>query len=113
MSTLYKIVPADLWEAAEEKGVFTGAGIDLKDGFIHLSTGPQVPRTLARFFAGQEGLVLVAIDAGLLEDEVLFEGADGEMFPHLYGTFRLPVVIAAYELRLDAEGKHILPAALG
>ena len=59
------------------------------------------------------GLSLVAEQCHLLEDELMFESADGEMFPHLYGTFRLSAVIAAYELRLDGEGRHILPAALG
>lgn len=113
MPTLYKILPADIWDAAEEAGVFKGAGIDLADGFIHLSTGVQVPRTLQRFFAGAEGLVLVAIDAGLLEDELVFEEAHGEMFPHLYGKLPVSAVLAAYELRLDGQGQHILPAMAG
>jgi uncharacterized protein (DUF952 family) len=113
MAIVYKIVPADLWDAAEDLGVFKGAGIDLQNGFIHLSTSEQVPRTLRRFFAGQGGLVLVAIDAGELDDALIFEGADGEMFPHLYATLSLSAVIAVYELRLNDEGHHILPLKLG
>ena len=61
MTTVYKIVAADLWQAAEDSGVFAGAGIDLNDGFIHLSTGAQARRTAQLYFAGQDNLVLVAV----------------------------------------------------
>ena len=60
MTTVYKIIAADLWHAAEDSGLFSGAGIDLKDGFIHLSTGGQARRTAQLYFAGQGNLVLVA-----------------------------------------------------
>ena len=42
---VYKIVLADDWKRAIDEGQFLGAGIDLKDGFIHLSTRKQVQET--------------------------------------------------------------------
>lgn len=39
---LFKIVPAPLWRASEASGRFTGSPVDVRDGFIHLSTGAQV-----------------------------------------------------------------------
>ena len=62
MTAIYKIVAADLWRAAEDNGVFTGAGIDLSDGFIHLSTAAQARRTAELYFSGQDNLVLVAAE---------------------------------------------------
>ena len=42
--TVYKIVDAEIWREAEAACAFGGAGIDLTDGYIHLSTGPQSAR---------------------------------------------------------------------
>ncbi|TIV08475.1 MAG: DUF952 domain-containing protein, partial [Mesorhizobium sp.] len=35
---IYKIVPEPLWREAERNGRFTGAPIDVADGFMHFST---------------------------------------------------------------------------
>ncbi len=81
MTTIYKIIAAGLWKVAEDAGVLAGAGIDLKDGFIHFSTGAQTRRTAELHFAGQDDLVLVAVDAESLGDALL-RGADGRhIFP--------------------------------
>ena len=57
-----------LWREAERAGAFTGAPVDLADGFIHFSTAAQVTETAARHFAGQRDLVLVAVDARCARD---------------------------------------------
>lgn len=36
--------------------------LDSKDGFIHLSTARQVPKTLGRFFANVESVTLLRIE---------------------------------------------------
>ena len=64
--TIFKIVPASLWAAAEAAGQFAGSPVDVADGFIHFSTAAQAPETAARHFAGQAGLLLAAIDADAL-----------------------------------------------
>ena len=56
MATIYKICDAALWREAERAGVFTGAPVDLADGFIHFSTAGQVAETAARHFAGNGDL---------------------------------------------------------
>lgn len=110
MTTVYKIVAADLWRAAEDSGAFTGAGIDLSDGFIHLSTGPQARRTAQLFFAGQDNLVLVAVDGASLGEALKYEPSrDGDLFPHLYGSLPLTAVLSVRPLPLGADGNHIFP----
>ncbi len=47
---VYKIVPETLWRQAKQKGVFEGAEIDLKDGYIHFSTGAQAKETARLHF---------------------------------------------------------------
>jgi len=63
MGNIYKICDADLWDSAEKIGRFTGAEIDLKDGFIHFSTADQLAETLRLHFAGRDGLRLITVDA--------------------------------------------------
>ncbi len=110
MTTVYKIVSADLWRAAEGSGVFTGAGIDLNDGFIHLSTGAQARRTAQLYFAGQNDLVLVAADGARLGDALKYEPSrDGDLFPHLYGPLPLAAVLSVRPLHLGADGNHVFP----
>lgn len=110
MTTIYKIIAADLWRAAEDSGVFTGAGIDLSDGFIHMSTGAQARRTAQLYFKGQDNLVLVAVDGPSLGDALKYEPPrDGDLFPHLYGPLSLTAVLSVQPLPLDADGNHIFP----
>ncbi|MBB2701657.1 UNVERIFIED_ORG: uncharacterized protein (DUF952 family) [Rhizobium esperanzae] len=108
--TLYKIVTETLWQQARQSGVFHGAGIDLKDGFIHFSTADQVKQTAALHFAGQSGLMLVAVDGGRLGDKLIFEPSrGGDLYPHLYADLPLAAVLWEVPLPLDETGTHIFP----
>ena len=110
MTTVYKIVAADLWQATEDSGVFTGAGIDLKDGYIHLSTGAQARRTAQLYFKDQGNLVLVAVDGARLGEALKYEPSrDGDLFPHLYGPMPLATVLSVRPLPVSGDGNHIFP----
>ncbi|CAN7218670.1 DUF952 domain-containing protein [Pararhizobium sp. LjRoot238] len=109
-SIIYKIVPATLWQDALNSGEFKGAAIDLTDGYIHLSTAEQAPGTAARYFAGQQGLLLVAVDGEKLGDKLVYEASrDGTLFPHLYAPLSFDAVLWAKPLPLDANGTHLFP----
>jgi len=112
MSTLlFKICDRTIWREAERAGVFTGAGADVPDGYIHLSTRDQVAETAARHFAGQGDLVIVALEAEALGTTLVWEPArGGALFPHVYGTLPLSAVRWVKPLPLGAEGHHQLPA---
>lgn len=110
MATIYKIVSADLWQAAEKAGLFTGAGIDIQDGYIHLSTAAQAKRTAELYFHGQQGLLLVAADTTELGAALKYEPSrGGDLFPHLYGDLPLTAVLWVKPLPLDADGNHAFP----
>ena len=108
LATIYKITPASLWREAERAGAFTGAPVDLADGFIHFSTAGQVAETAARHFAGQHDLVLVAVDAGALDALRHEPSRGGALFPHLYGTLPLSAVRWVKPLPLGPAG-HVFP----
>ncbi len=94
MSTLiFKIEKADKWRSATLAGVYTGAAVDHDDGFIHFSAADQVAGTLAKHFSGQQGLVLIAVDAEALDEALKWEvSRGGALFPHLYATLDLTAV---------------------
>ncbi len=110
MTTVYKIIAADLWHEAERSGVFAGAGMDLTDGYIHLSTAAQARRTAQLYFAGQDNLVLVAVDGAQIGDALKYEPSrGGDLFPHLHGPLPMMAVLSVRPLPLDADGNHVFP----
>ena len=108
---IYKIAPEALWREAETNGRFTGAPIDVADGFIHFSTAEQAIETAAKWFAGQRDLVLVAVDGDTLGDKLKWEPSrGGALFPHLYAPLDLKAVLWVRPLPLGADGAHQFPA---
>ena len=63
---VYKICSSVMLQEARGRGRFEGSADDARDGFIHLSAGHQVSGTLAKYFAGQRDLVLLAVDPNRL-----------------------------------------------
>ena len=113
MSTIYKICPRALWQEAEKTGRFAGATIDLSDGFIHFSTAGQVKETAAKHFAGQDDLLLVAVDGKRLGTDLKYETSrGGALFPHVYGPIRASAVRGLRHVRRNEEGDWLLPADL-
>jgi uncharacterized protein (DUF952 family) len=107
---IYKIVPEELWQDAEEAGVFAGAAIDLTDGFIHFSTASQAVRTAELYFKGVTGLLLVAVDTAALGEALVFEPSrGGDLFPHLYGPLPLSAVLWQKPLTVGPDGAHQFP----
>ncbi len=107
---IYKICPAGIWREAEEKGVFAGVAIDLTDGYIHFSTAGQVEETAARHFAGQENLVLVAVDPNRLGTDLKYEvSRGGALFPHLYAPLYTGSVLWVRPLPVGPDGRHVFP----
>ncbi len=115
MTLIYKIATQDEWTAAQAAGSFTGAPVDIADGFIHFSTAAQARETAAKHFAGAGNLLLVALDAGRLGDALKWEvSRGGDLFPHLYRPFALNEVLWTKPLPLR-DGVHdfdgLLPGA--
>ena len=110
LNLVYKIVDAAAWHKAERAGVFTGATIDLKDGYIHLSTAQQMHQTAALYFAGQNNLMLIAVDAQRVAHKLKWEASrGGQMFPHIYGIIEMSDVIWAKDLGWNGT-QHDFPA---
>ena len=107
---IYKIAPRALWQAAEARGILDGAPVDHADGYIHFSTAAQVLETAGKHFAGQNDLVLIAVEAERLGAALRYElSRGGDFFPHLYASLPLDVVLWIKPLPLGSDGKHKFP----
>lgn len=97
MSPIYKIITRDDWRAAQAAGRFEGSALDLRDGYIHLSTAEQWEETLQKHFAGQADLVLLSVDPTGLD--LRWEPSrGGTLFPHLYEPLPTSAVIEMRDL---------------
>ena len=113
MRIIYKICPAPAWREAERAGAYRGSPDDARDGFIHLSTAAQLPGTLAKHFAGQSDLFLIAVDADALGAALKWESSrGGDLFPHLYGELDPAATDNITTLVLGPDGCHRLPENL-
>jgi len=111
---VYKVADDQSFNAARQSGIYTGAPIDIADGFIHLSTAEQLAETLRLHFKGQGGLVLAAVDTRKLGDNLRWEPSrGGALFPHLYGKLDLSAVTWTEAIEVDEDGNCTLPTRLG
>lgn len=105
MSLIYKILPRPDWQAALAERRFDGSAVDRRDGFIHFSTAGQAQETARRHFAGQQDLVVLAVEAADLGAALKWEvSRDGDRFPHLYAHLDPALVRAVTKAPLGADG---------
>ena len=110
MTRVYKILDRATWEAALAAGRFDGAGVDLRDGYIHLSTAAQAGETARLHFRGREDLLVLELDAEELGPELRWEPSrGGQLFPHLYGPLDPARVRAAHPAPLGPDGAPMTP----
>jgi uncharacterized protein (DUF952 family) len=107
---VYKIMTEEAFAEACRQGRYSGSSDDLRDGFIHLSATHQLEGTLAKHYAGQAGLVLLALDPDRLGPALKWEPSrGGALFPHLYGDLDLKAMLWSEPIEFAVDGSHVLP----
>ena len=107
---VYKILTHDEWKVSKEKG-FILTDLDIKDGFIHLSTAKQLAGTLFYYFEDYETLILVQFNSNELGKELVFEdpipkGNRNGKFPHFYSKLDVEKISNYWEIK---RGSFNLP----
>ncbi|WP_019956154.1 DUF952 domain-containing protein [Yoonia vestfoldensis] len=105
---IYKIFRADEWATLQRDGATSGAPVDLADGYIHFSTAVTVAETVAKYFAGETGLVVVGVEADHLDPLKWEPARGGVLFPHLYRDLTIADVVWVRDLPLS-DGAHVMP----
>lgn len=104
MNRVYKIIDQAIWASVLASGVFKGAAIDLKDGYIHLSSASQATETARLHFAGQQNLLLLAFDPATFGESLKWEASrGGALFPHVYGTLNPATALWAKPLPWNGQ----------
>jgi uncharacterized protein (DUF952 family) len=107
---VYKIVTRAAFDAASAAGEFPQMPIDLKDGFIHLSTAAQLRETLRLHFAGQSDLVVFAVRPFDMGAGLRWEASrGGDLFPHHYGPLASSAIGQQVTVSVGADGAVDLP----
>jgi glutathione S-transferase len=114
---VFHLAESAAWAAAFQTGEYTAStlGATLDDvGFIHLSYVHQLRATADAFYQGQQGIMLLVIDAARVGAEIREEPApgSGELFPHLYGALPVAAVVAANPVGLLPDGRLDLDALI-
>ncbi|KAF4454313.1 hypothetical protein F53441_3129 [Fusarium austroafricanum] len=78
---IYKIVPSPPEDPFPKEHPLSE--LDRNDGFVHLSTSTQVPKTADLFFTKSSTLWIIKLEFTQFTDLIKWEGD----FPHLYGNF--------------------------
>ncbi len=105
---LLHITTSDAWQAA---------GRDIRapslegEGFMHCSTPDQVLIPANERFRGERDLVLLVLDPGLIEADVVFEDCydSGLAFPHVYGPLPRSAVVSVVAFPPESDGSFRLP----
>ena len=109
---IYKIFRTAEWQAFRAAGETAGAPVDLSDGYIHFSTAEQAKETAAKHFAGEDVLVLAAVNSDTLGAKLRWEPSrGGQLFPHLYRKLDLREVLWHRPLPPGPDG-HEFPAEM-
>ncbi len=116
---IYHIASRRAWREAQQRGEYRAENFE-KDGFIHCSTNTQVLPVAEKYYPGQRGLLVLAIDPALLSSDLKWEppseGAPppgvpaGEAFPHVYGPINLNAIVKVFDLETNSDGKHNVAA---
>lgn len=107
---IFHMCRRDEWAAAQASGSHPGSSQDQADGFIHFSTASQIVESARKHRAGQDGLVLIAVDPATLGPALRWEESRGGLlFPHLYAALPVAAVAWVTELPLGADGNHVFP----
>lgn len=89
---IYKILTHEEWKKFKQKKNFF-TGLDMRSGFVHLSTKKQVDDTIKKYFFDYSILVLVGFKSADLKKSLKWETSrDGNLFPHFYGKLDLKKV---------------------
>lgn len=92
MSYIYKILTPKQWQNFATNGRFTGAPIDIEDGYIHLSTAAQMEETARKYFSNYPEIALLRFETDRLPEPETLKwepSRGGDLFPHIYAPLSL------------------------
>jgi uncharacterized protein (DUF952 family) len=89
---IFHIADIDDFNKQISSGQYVAASLET-EGFIHCSQKEQLRFVREKFFKGATNLLLLEIDPSLLSAKLVYETADGQSFPHIYGSINSDAIV--------------------
>jgi uncharacterized protein (DUF952 family) len=107
---IYHICSRQEWDLAQVQGEYRADSLET-EGFIHCSTREQVLFVANRRFRAVSGLVLLAIDSGVVPSQIRYENLEGgsRLFPHIYGPIPVSAVRSVGRFEAGIDGVFAWP----
>jgi uncharacterized protein (DUF952 family) len=106
MNVTYHLVPSDYWEVQTADRPYMPADFE-REGFIHCTQGDEQIAIVANryYWNDSRAWYVLVIDERALTAEVKYEpGADGVLYPHIYGPLNRDAVINILPMPRDPDG---------
>jgi uncharacterized protein (DUF952 family) len=103
---IYHLVPIDYWEAQPADRWYAPADF-VREGFIHCTRGEEQLAIVANRYYRNDRRTwhVLVIDETALRAKVKYEpGADGVLYPHIYGPLNRDAVIEVLPMPRDHDG---------
>eukprot|EP01111_Echinosteliopsis_oligospora_P008692 TRINITY_DN2461_c0_g1_i5.p1 TRINITY_DN2461_c0_g1~~TRINITY_DN2461_c0_g1_i5.p1 ORF type:complete len:100 (+),score=21.61 TRINITY_DN2461_c0_g1_i5:144-443(+) len=96
----------------QEKGEMKGTPVDLKDGYIHLSSQSECRLSAQMYYAEVEEPVVLRVQYQPIAHEVKWEFAKSRNaeFPHLYRPLKIVDISDSFIISKDFSGHFIFPS---
>ncbi len=103
---VYKILTEEEWRQGRASSKII-TKLDLKDGFVHLSTASQLNASLSLYFANESKVVLAQINLSKIKNNLKYEVSSNSKnrngkFPHFYGILNTNMILKTWQLERSA-----------
>ena len=103
---VYKILTEEEWRQGRASSKII-TKLDLKDGFVHLSTASQLNASLSLYFANESKVVLAQINLSKIKNNLKYEVSSSSKnrngkFPHFYGILNTNMILKTWQLERSA-----------
>jgi len=99
MRIFHIVRPAD-WDS--HTGNWYEAESLATEGFIHCSFAEQLDAVIRRYYSDGDELVILEIDATLLDSKLVVEpSTGGENYPHIYGPINKDAIVGTERRKIS------------
>jgi uncharacterized protein (DUF952 family) len=90
---IYHFTTESWWAKWKDQNYFETENLQ-QEGFIHCCTKDQIKLVYQNYFLGAKDILLLLIDASLLNSELKYElSTDNQYFPHIYGSVNRNAIV--------------------
>ena len=108
---IFKILRPTEWSDCQNSVSFTGAPVDISDGYIHFSTHDQLQETADKHFSTEQTVYVAAFSSNGWAQSLKWElSRGGQLFPHLYTPLDMTQAAKYWQLEKKADGAFDIAA---